>query len=216
MKYLFTFFLPQYDEMEFAGSKTQSAAAPEFERDALPHNRSQCLECMLAMSPSSSSTEPNAQSPELSSPSRIDGSAVSPSATMEVTNTAERKEAGRERSSSLVEQNENREEREEWECVRSLTITKENEKRRGSRSPSPLVRMKRVDSDSLDMNRETGGERKDDRESSEDKADLELREEGEVKESSVDDSSQETSGKEGSSSQSSGAKGILTNMAGSR
>ena len=60
------------------------------------------------------------------------------------------------------------------------------------------------------------GERKDDRESSEDKADLELREEGEMKESSVDDSSQETSGKEGSSSQSSGAKGILTNMVGSR
>ena len=202
--------------MEFAGSKTQSAAAPEFELDALPHNRSQCLECMLSMRPSSSSTDPNTHSPELSSSSRIDGSAVSPSATVEVTNTAERKAAGRGRSSSQVEQNRNGEEREEWECVRSLTITEDSQKGRRSRSSSPLVRMKRVDSDSLDMNRDTGGERKDDRESSEDKADLELREEGEMKESSVDDSSQETSGKEGSSSQSSGAKGILTNMVGSR
>ena len=176
--------------MEFAGSNTQSAAAPEFELDALPHDRSQCLECMLAVRLSSSSTEPNTHSPELSSSSRTDSGAINPSATVEVANTAERKEAERERSASQGEQSE--EERKGKEGTRSLTLGEESQKRRGSRSPSPLVGMKRVNSESVDM----------------DSVDSELREEGEMKESSVDDSSQETSGKEGSSSQSSGAKGI--------
>ena len=181
--------------MEFAGSNTQSAAAPEFELDALPHDRSQCLECMLAMRLSSSSTEPNTHSPESSSSSRTDSGAVNQSATVEVANTAERKEAERGRSVSQGEQS-----GEERKGARSLTLGEESQKRRGSRSPSPLVRMKRVNSDSADM----------------DSADLELREEGEMKGSSVEDSSQETSGKEGSSSQSSGAKGILTNTVGSK
>ena len=246
MQYI-SWSLSQYEEMGFEGLSSRSAAAPEFDLDAYSHDPSKCLECMLSLrrQTSSSSTESfrpvpptsnSTLSPELRSPSHGAGSATNPNTTVRITSTMEEEEGEEEEGEgeeegkgegpkrdkshpSIPEEKKNSSDtiqREGRERVQT-SLGKETQQDRRNRSPSPLLRMKRVESDG-DV--EMGGERKEGKESSENKIDFELgegeKEAGGERGSSTEDSSQDTSGKEGSSSQSSGEKEILANVQGSR
>lgn len=237
MQYI-SWSLSQYEEMGLEGLSSRSAAAPEFDLDAYSHDPSKCLECMLSLrrQTSSSSTESfrpvpptsnSTLSPELRSPSHGAGSATNPNTTVRITSTLEEEEGeGPKRDKShpsIPEEKQNSSDtiqREGRECVQTSLGKEtqlETQQDRRTRSPSPLLRMKRVESDE-DV--EMGGERKEDKESSENKIDFELgegeKEAGGERGSSTENSSQDTSGKEGSSSQSSGEKEILANVQGSR